>query len=333
MSFQPPHFGLYFGQDSIDYARQQRDKNDDLQTAWQWLLASSGDVVKEIKSKNSHDEPEKIIKPKLIPLGQVIEDATCYRFMDDGEAGEQAIETLETGWGLSDQATLFDTVTQVLAIAHAFEMLRDRFPNTDRWLQDFADFSGSLIGAQGEVDYLDRLWLISLNIVSGVVLEDETRFIAGVTAFRKVIDDDLHPEGYFKPLVENAKVSEIAFRDMVLACAALTLAAEATARAGENLWRYENRDVGVNTAVTYLVYYYFYPAKWRWGEDDLTEEQTKSLFGELGAWIEISTGRINPRGVELLLDEQRPFFNPYMGGLTTLTHFSTEKRKKRGIFW
>ena len=147
-----------------------------------------------------------------------------------------------------------------------------------------------------------------------------------------MINTGVHPEGYFKLLVVNATDKESAFKDMVLACAALTLAAEAASQAGENLWQYEKRDVGLNTSVTYLVYYYFYPDKWRWGEGEMSDEYTQAIFTDIGAGLEISNRRVNPRGVELLLEDQRPFFNAYMGGLTTLSHIKTEKPRYFGLF-
>ncbi len=326
------HLGLYFGQAEIDNANSQRDKQDNLQSAWQWLLASEGEIIKERKPLQKDADPIQVIKPALTAEQSLIEQAFRYRFADDIPAGESAAQFLQHDFKLADQATLLETITHTLLGAHAFEMLRDLMPNATHWLNVFADFTGSLLQAYDEASYQEKLWLIALSIVSGVVLEDAGLFENGTALFRHVIDNDVHPEGYFKPLVANATHKETAFGDMVLACAALTLAAEAATQAGENLWQYENRDVGINTAVTYLVYYYFYPDKWRWGEDDLTEEQTQAIFADLGAWIEISTRRVNPRGVELLLDDQRPFFNAYMGGLTTLSHFETKKPKLFGLF-
>ena len=87
--------------------------------------------------------------------------------------------------------------------------------------------------------------------------------------------------------------------------------------------------MSLNTAVTYLVYYYFYPEKWRWDEQ-ISREDTERLFRQYGAWLEIATSRANPRGVELLLEEQRPCFGPLVGGLTTLSHSETVKRRRFG---
>lgn len=330
MPFQPQHIGLYFGQAEIDNAKSQRETNKDLQTAWQWLLASAGDVIKEHKPKEKDAEPEQVTKAQLTASGQLIEAAFRYRFADNEEAGQYAARVLNAGFGLTDQATLYETITNTLTAAHAFEMLRDVM--NANWLQSFISYSDSLLQAYDDASHTEQLWLITLQLVTGVLADDQARFDAAVTKFYRVIDEDIHPEGYIKPVVKDVEESEIAFVGMVNACAALTLASEAATQAGVNLWQYENRDVGLNTAITYLVYYYFYPAKWRWGEDELTEEQTETIFSQIGAWIDIATYRVNPRGVELLLEDQRPFFNPYMGGLTTLSHSKTEKRKRRGIF-
>ncbi len=336
MGFNVRHSGLYFGQEEIENAQSQRDKNEDLQAAWQWLLAKPGDVIKESQPEEKDAEPEQLIKGDLSDAGKLIEAAFRYRFAEDDAAGQMALAILDKGFGLDEQATLFETITNALTAAHAFEIIRDLLPETDAWLSDFANFTSNLLDNAEEAGFIEQLYLLTLRIVSAVLLEDESGFEAGITQFKQVIDAEVHPEGYFKSLakalVTQPKPKEEAFRDMVLACAALTMASEAAHQAGEKLWNYENRDVGLNTAITYLVYYYFYPAKWRWGEDELSEEHTAAIFAETGAWIEISTRRINPRGVELLLEEQRPFFNPYMGGLTTLSHIQKAKRWRFGLF-
>ena len=64
MGFEIKHSALYFGQSEIDNARSEREKNEDLQTAWQWLLAKPGDVIKERKAKDKDAEPEQVMKPQ-----------------------------------------------------------------------------------------------------------------------------------------------------------------------------------------------------------------------------------------------------------------------------
>lgn len=332
MEFDIKHSALYFGQDEIDNAQSQREKNEDLQLAWQWLLAKPGDVIKERKAKDKNSEPEQVIKPELSQSGELISSAFRYRFAEDKSAGQRAVEILSSGFGLNDKATLLETVIDIVTVAQAFEMMRDLLPERDAWLANFSDFTNSLLENYESAGFIEQVWLITLKIASAVVLEDQSRFEEAVNQVKDVINTQLHPEGYFKPLSENPTTKEVAFKEMVLACGALTLASEVATQAGENLWKYENRGLGLNTAITYLVYYYFYPKKWRWGDEELTDEHTQAIFTESGAWIEISTGRVNPRGVELLLEEQRPFFSPHMGGLTTLSHIKMEKPWSFGLF-
>ncbi|MGJ3238155.1 MAG: alginate lyase family protein [Anaerolineae bacterium] len=332
MTFQIVHSALYFTDNEIDIARSERGKHDHLQAAWSWLLATSGDVLKETKPTEPDGEPIQHIKPWLTQNGQLIEAAFRHRFDQQAPALAQTKALLGQGLGLQDQESLFETITVTLAAAHAVEMVRADFPEASRWLARFDRFSASLQSAHDQASWLDQQWLMVLDIVAGVLLDDHDRLQSAMTRYQHVIDSAIHPEGYFKPLASNPPNAERAFHEMTLACAALTLTAEAAAHVDMQLWQYENRDVGINTAITYLVYYYFYPDKWRWGEETLNEEQTQAIFRADGAWLEMATRRVNPRGVELLLDDQRPFFNPYMGGLTTLSHFKTEKRRRRGLF-
>src|SRR5690606_17759966 len=131
----------------------------------------------------------------------LIEQAFRYRFADDLQAGQSVAKFFQNNFNLADQASLFETITHTLLVAHAFEMVRDLMPDTSSWLGIFADFTESLLQAYDQAPYLEKLWLITLSIVSGVVLEDASRFEDGIALFRHVIDKDVHPEGYFKPLV------------------------------------------------------------------------------------------------------------------------------------
>ena len=324
MGLKIEHFALYFSQNQLETALKERENQASLQTAWQWLLAAEGDLILERKAKDKNSEPEKVYKPKLSPLGTAIESAFRYRFLDDSAAGEKAWNYLQSS--LSEKASLFDMLSEAVAAAHLAEMLHPLV--TQDWRESYGEWTANLL--QAEANPLESLWQIALSSVSGVVLEDEARVEAGAEQFRKAVDEQIHPEGYLKPLVEGAKDAPKVFHEMLLGLGALSLAAEAGEHLGLKLWNYERRDVGLNTAASYLVYYYYYPDKWRWGTG-LTETDTQAFFTEHGAFIEMLTSHVNPRGVELLLEEQRPFFSPILGGLTTLSHFKTEKRK-RGFF-
>jgi hypothetical protein len=322
MSFQAEHIGLYFGQSQIRAVQNQHQQHLHLNLAWQWLLTLSGNTVAEIKPKTQPSR--QIIKPQLDILGQALEAGFRYRFLEDENAAEQAVSALQM-LGFIEQESLLETIQTTMASAHSFEMVREHYDNRQNWLNEFASFTDNVLQRSDDTDFIEQLWLMALTIVSAVVLEDETRFETGTNLFRQMIDKHIHPEGYIKVIVSDEKDAVKAFKEMALACGALALAAEAASQAGQDLWSYEKREVGINTAATYLVYYYFYPDKWRWGVG-LTDSDTQAIFREHGAWMDIVCHHFLPRGVELLLEQQRPFFNAYMGGLTTLSHFKIETK-------
>lgn len=318
MSYQIEHLGLYFGRKQVDAAKAEAETNKALQHAWQWLKSKEGDVIFERKLKDQ--EPEQVVKGALSPLGQALEAGFRYRFLDDSSAAEKA-------WAFLQNYPL-DNITDLIAAAHLVELLHPFV--TPSWKANYAEESAAYLAQYAEAADLDKLCLIALGMLSGVVLEDENRIESAATRFRQAIDEQIHPEGYIKPLHEGAKEALPVYQKMLLGLGALSLTAEAGEQIGLKLWNYEKRDVGLNTAASYLVYYYFYPDKWRWGTG-LSETDTQAALRDNGAFMEMLTSHVNPRGVELLLDEQRPFFSPIFGGLTSLTHFKTEKRK-RGFF-
>ncbi len=189
------HLGLYFGQAEIDNAKSQREKQEDLQSAWQWLLASEGEIIKERKPREKDADPALVVKPVLTTEQALIEQAFRYRFADDNHAGQSVAQFFQNNFNLADQSSLFETITHTLLVAHAFEIVRELIPDADSWLGNFSDFTDSLLQAYDEASYLEKLWLITLSIVSGVVLEDASRFEDGIALFRHVIDKDVHPEG------------------------------------------------------------------------------------------------------------------------------------------
>lgn len=331
MSFQPEHIGLYFGQSHIKLTQEQHKKHSDLQIAWQWLLAESGEVVSEIKPKNKRDKVRTITKPTLDRAGQAIEAAFRYRFLDDDSEAEKAIAILQDSLKFYQRETLLETIQATLTAAHCFEMTREQFKEAEQWLNEFASFTDTLLKGAVDAPTLEQLWLIPLQVVRAIILEDEAQFEAGTALYRQAVDELIHPEGYLKLIVQDEKDAVKAYRDMTLACAALVLAAEAATQAGDNLQAYQNRDVSPNTAATYLVYYYFYPEKWQWGEG-LTQTDTERIFRDYGAWLEIIAHYQMPRGAEILLDQQRPFFNASIGGLTTLSHLKTQTKKRWRLF-
>jgi len=125
----------------------------------------------------------------------------------------------------------------------------------------------------------------------------------------------------------------------LLCVQALTLIAEMAANSGINLWTHDKRGVSVLTAVTYPLYYYFYPEKWPWnGEqwkpsDGVELETAQNLFRQHAAFLELAAPRYSTplKAIQMILDEIRPVYDRDGGGLLTLSH-AAPKRKRRGLF-
>ncbi len=329
MTFNPQHMGLYFNETQRQYARQHREDDDLISGAWRWLLANPGDVIGERNTPDGETVPRHRAKLKGVSAAQA--DAFRYCFADDHEAGTRVLRYLQQESSLAPRTQVLDTLLHLAAVMQTFELVRDH-PDAEAvlsgWLDALADALEEVL-LNPATNPLEQFWQMALRVTGGVVLDDEVLFSAGVEAFKQHINAEIHPEGYLRSLTDVPE--KLSFHWHTLGVAALTLAAEAATQAGTDLWAYENRGVGVTTAAAYLVYYYFYPAKWRW-DSGLSEANTFTIFERYGAWMEIVTYRGYPRGVELLLDQQRPFYSAYTGGLTTLTHPQTKEKKRRGWF-
>src|SRR5688572_30810138 len=141
MTFQSEHIGLYFGQAEIEQARNRRDADANLQMAWQWLRAKSGDVIREIKPDKRDVEPTIIRKPSLSSLDEAVANGMHYRFMEGAQAGIQAADSLRSS--LQDKPTLLETVMATVAAAHIYEMVRPLAAK--EWLRQFAAYVDSLL--------------------------------------------------------------------------------------------------------------------------------------------------------------------------------------------
>lgn len=336
MTFEPHHIALFFGQSNLDEALTFAD-DPLLQAARDWLTASAGVVIRQPDAPQSDSDPTlpPIVKPALsgLPLAQT--QALMFRFQGDESAGRRATQTL-LQTTLEPLPELIPAIQQLILMADIAEMVSDHAaftPHRDAWLDEWGRVAGH-VAATDNADPIAGYWLITLRIVAGVLLDNPDIFAEGVADFQAVINRDIHPEGYFKPLSDPP--AGYTFARHLEAVRALTLAAEAATQAGVDLWAYNIRDVSLNTAVTYIVYYYFYPDKWRWGTPP-TDTDVQEQFRQSGAMIEIVTYHGYPRGVELLLEDQRPLYDPFGGGLTTLTHFATKgprdtKKKRGGLF-
>ncbi|MCU0514595.1 MAG: alginate lyase family protein [Anaerolineae bacterium] len=265
------------------------------------------------------------------PLTAALWLAYRHRLLDDAAAGAAALTAF--GHSFREDDPPLATLRQAVAQAHILALLRPHPALPPAWLADFAAHVAALVEPpQALPDALP--WELALCITAGLLLADADLFQHGVARFKGWIDSGaIHPEGFLKT-VADGKGSRTLERQLDAVCA-LTLAAEAATLAGEPLWQYENRGVGVPTAAAYLVYYYFYPEKWRWdAPGTYTRAMTGDLYRQQGACLEIVQARVPAkalRGVDLFFAEQRPLFSAY-GGFTTLTHASPPPPARRGWF-
>jgi alginate lyase len=304
--FKPQHFGLYFTQEHVTLAHQQMDQQP-FQAAWHML---------------EDREQTGIAAAQWYGLR--------YRFNQNQAEGEQAIKALSDSISapLNDDAIYLDAVTDTLTLAHAFEMVRDHlafFPTAqDEWLRAYAARISLLDQLPYQTTYTEQLWQGALNLISGIVLEDETRFQTGVGVYQAAIRESIHPEGYVREAVEGKDGGSLLRH--VLSIAALSLMAEASWHVGLDLWNYTYRGVSVITAGAYAVYYYYYPDKWRWDTGVSTDP-----FLHYGGFLEMLHRHSRLKAMKEMLDDLRPVYDPRTGGLTTLTH-GVVSVSKRGLF-
>ncbi|MCA9882410.1 MAG: alginate lyase family protein [Anaerolineae bacterium] len=329
------HYGLYFDEKAV--TKVQASSDEQQQAALAFLTASPGTVLHEVIShQTDEDVALPIVRPELTPIGQALVDATAYRFLADAKAGGQAVAALQNGIGFAENDDLLAAIWEVVSISQVAEMVRDH--------PDFATFQAEWLAAyrqkvaellQPEPGHLIHIWQITLRIVAAVVLEEEALFNEGVAQFRQIIDEEVHAEGYLKFIAKNKDGNSFMYQ--LLGVAALTLAAEAATYAGEPLWQYEQRGVSLTTAVAYIVYYYFFPEKWHWGEEGSqpASQHVREAFTQYGAFVAIAEHRKQPRFAKELLEEMAPLFSE-LGGLTSLTHFGhaevEHKKKFLGLF-
>lgn len=298
MSLETNHIGLTFTNEHIEQA-QNNSKLSPIEAALDFLLSKTGDDI----------------------FSSIYLAGLKYRFIDDTENGAQAVsQLLAFRWEDTDTSYQAD-IQSHLSLAQSFEMLRDH-PAWGKsqvgWLSAFKERVLQVNQAPDSASLLDGLWLGALNVGAGVVLDDESLFQSGVDLYQMAIDSHIHPEGFLKGIVDEPDAKDT-YLKQVSGTEALTLMAEIAEQASVDLWAYTNRGVSPITAATYTMYYYYYPEKWRWG-DTPSLDDTRSIMAKHGAFIEIVNRRSPMRAIDLLLKDQRPFFNVFGAGLSTLTH-------------
>ena len=293
------HCGLYFGDENIRRAQKSRLRPPFIM-AWHHL-----DTEEQSGS-----------------IASIQQCGLRYRFNEDVAAGEEGIQALEAAT-LDTSAPIWDAITRAMALAQCFEMLRthpDYAPDAQaQWRETFSERVNHLnqISSDG-LSLAETLWLAALNVTAGIVLEQEAIFEVGASVYRQIVNEDIHPEGYILKAVESGDNS---LENQLRCVQALVLMAEAADHVGVDLWLYDQRGVSVLTAAAYPLYYYFYPEKWPW-EEGLQLEDSKQIFRRNSGFLEIINWRYDRglRAIQMILDELRPVYDVYGGGLTTLTH-------------
>lgn len=302
------HCGLYFTKSHIEQAQKAR-KSQAYAAAWALL--------------DSYQPPDDLARAQHHGLR--------YRFAGDTQAGEQAIAYLQRHADPAPGAPYIEAVATLMTQAQCFEMVRDHpaWAQQAGWLDSFAARLDTIQRPFADLMQVDQLWLNALNLAGAVVLEREALFQQAVAVFQRVIDEDIHPEGYILKAVNLEDEARAYYGDglyrMLLSAQALILTAEAAAHAGVDLWAYEQRGVSALTPTPYLLYYYYFPEKWRWDEGLLTEPVQALYRRHAGLW-DMAQRRVYSVDRRLLLEELRPVYDVWGGGLTTLTHGDAPRR-------
>ncbi len=309
--FKPQHAGIYFTDEHIQQAQKNRT-SEPYPSAWALL----------------DDIPE----TDGLTTAQI--NALRYRFEGDESAGEKTVDLLRRGdINIGEDTIYIEAVAVTLTLAQCFEMVRDHlsFPLASQaaWLEAFTTRVKQLNQPAYELMHFEHLWLNLLNLVAGIVLEDEDRFQKAVEIYKESIQHDIHPEGYIHKAVD-AQDGHGMYR-MLLSAQALILTAEAASHVGENLWAYEYRGVSAMTPTPYLLYYYYFPDKWRW-DAPLEKEAAQALYKRHAGFWDMAQRQKPSRDRKILLTELRPIYDVWGGGLTTLTHGGTVETKRRGLF-
>jgi len=309
--FKPQHTGIYFTDDHILQAQKNRDAEPYL-AAWARL----------------YDLPES----DALTSAQL--NGFRYRFEGDDDAGEKTVNLLREGdINIGEDTIYIEAVAVTLTLAQCFEMVRDHlsFPLASQtaWQEAFTTRVEQLNHPAYDLLYFEHLWLNLLNLVAGIVLEDEDRFQKALEIYKAAIQHDIHPEGYIHKSVD-AQDGHGLYR-MLLSAEALILTAEAASHAGENLWAYEYRGVSAMTPTPYLLYYYYYPDKWRW-DTPLEKEAVQGLYKRHAGFWDMAQRQKPSRDRKILLNELHPIYDIWGGGLTTLTHGGAAETKRRGLF-
>ncbi|MCA9902318.1 MAG: alginate lyase family protein [Anaerolineae bacterium] len=290
------HCGLFFGVTQIDQARKNANHE------------PFSTTLADLKTRQTRG------------LAAAQLDGLRYRFTLDEAAADRALQALAsfTSVDFDVHRPSLERIAEAIILAQTFEMVRDQIDDAmhARFLDEWWALATTLVETVSEEAYVERLWLGLLRLVAGIVAENSESVEQGVDVFRRTIAEDVSPRGHIDLAVAGNDGGSMT--RTLLAVNALVLIAEAAAHIGVDLWTYEVRGVSIMTAAMYPIYYFYVTDKWQW--DDLTPTQVQAAFRRHGGYLEMVNRRAQPRDFKPLLEDLRPIYDPWAGGLTTLTH-------------
>jgi len=302
------HYGLFFTEAHLQRAQKSRDK---APFAKAFIILDT-----------QHPDP----------LIEMLLNGYRYR-LGDKNAGEKASEALSSWLKANPPEDFMTDLRQSLLTAQVVELIRPVLSaNT---IQNWVDDTAYMLKKETDATH-EWIWKGVCRLALGIVAEIEDDIEYATKIYKQVIDDLLHPEGYMPKIVDNHN-EVTSFTYQLQASQGLALMAEMAKHIGIDLYSYSKRGVSVTTACAYPLYYYFYPEKWRWNGDKyrpsegVIEETAKQLFRDHAGFLEIIADHYKPalKAIQMIHDDLRPTFDPFGGGLTTLTHAPAPRR---GLF-
>ena len=319
--FDPQHHGLIFSSEQFTHAKEQRE-HPIVQIAW--------DAFNRL-------QPVELLKRLHI-------NAVHFALEDDMEAGlrglellERATETVPDADNAVGQARIrFSMMQAVDLLLNHPDFSSGQQSQIDDWINEQVDRTQKQVS---DLDLVERLWAGVELGATAVLLEQESLFQQTIDLFKATIDDDVRPEGHLVAAVEAPEIESM--RNQLLSAQALTLIAEMGAKAGVDLWKYENRSVSVRTAATYPLYYYYYPEEWPWcGDPDKPSkgvdlETAQALYQQHSGFLELTRPHFAPplKAIEMILGELRPIYDWYGGGPVTLLYGHIERKRRGFLKW
>lgn len=327
---------LYLDEALLAAATQAVDR-EPIASALAFLQAPAGEPIRHKPAPTRRDKhaTQPVLRRATTPQEEILLNAYRFWLHEHDAAGAAATAALfDTHYGLTEAPTPAEALRQWVSAMHVADLLHaePHFARDAAAWHAAADQRLAELRQRATSDLPTQVWLHLATLIAALRNADTSASAAALDPLRAIIDQ-IHPEGYLKAAV-NAEDPQHNFQQMLMVTGALCLAAEVAERLQGDLWRYQNRGVGISTAVAYVVSFYFYPEKWRWG-GKLDAAFVTEQFCQHGAFLEMAARRAPLRATDILLEDLRPMFSLAFGGLTTFTYGAPPppEPKKRRFLW